>query len=133
MSHYARLITPIEVVGIESGARITIGNDTEIKRIKIDEHGRFVFEAMIAGVWASVATDADLPACTDKGSAHRARQVEATLRPGRPAGGGSRQERAIAFRPTAEQREWLTKHAKRHKLTLSALVRRGLVKLGMPR
>lgn len=140
MSHYARLVEPLTVSVASTGAKMALGIDTEIKRVRLVD-GVYHFDAryhmhtlaQVVEGWIEVSTEEDLPAFTDKGRAHRERDVQPTLKPGRPVGGGAPTERAIAFRPTTAQREWLMKRAKKSKTTLSGLVRDALHSLGMPR
>ena len=88
MSHWARLIKPLDAKTVITQELVTLGIDTPIKCVKLAD-GAYVFQAALivgrrSSGWVMFRTEADLPAFTDKGSAHRARQVSATLRPGRP-------------------------------------------------
>lgn len=137
MSHYAQIIKKLDVMHMSGNAALCLEVGTEIRSVKLED-GRYTFKCRLYGVphdgpWFEVYTDEDLPAFTDKGSAHRARQVHATLRRGRPLTGEEHVTKPIAFRPTLEQREWMQKHADKKSITISELVRLGLFKLGMPR
>lgn len=129
MSHYAQIVEPLPLM--ERAHVLPIG--TQVKNIELRD-GHYTFDGLLPthGGWERYATTEDLPAFTDRGRAHRERSVAATLKPGRPPGGGTTQERAIAFRPTTEQREWLQARAKKKRTTMSKLVRDALIALGMP-
>lgn len=138
MSHFARIVEALTVWTVATREEVTLAVDTEIKRVKVVEGGfRFEAHSLIGNgrdrVWLVLETDEDLPAFTDKGRAHRARQVHATLQPGRPLTGEEHVVRPIAFRPTSTQRKWIERRATRKQLTVSEYVRSCLEADGMPR
>lgn len=137
MSHYAQIVERLggfavhqDGTGPKLGHVLDVG--TEVKCVELVDGGYRCHARVGPNTWIAFETSEDLPAFTDKGRAHRERQVAATLRKGRPPGGGSHQERAIAFRPTTEQRAWLQASAEKKRTTMSKLVREALIKLGMP-
>lgn len=138
MSHYARLIKPLTAHTLATNERVDIGRDVPIKCVKLVD-GCYHFQAHVqlpllrTGSWLVLVTEEDLPSFTDKGSAHRARKVHATLAKGRPLTGEEHVVRAIAFRPTAPQREWIETMAARGDKTVSEWLRSRLIALGMPR
>lgn len=145
MSHYARTIKPLDAWTVATHEKVTLGVDTEIKCVKIVD-GEFRFEARVFlsnfverpdvrtrfGSWLVLATDEDLPAFTDKGSAHRARRVQATLQRGRPAG-GEEPVKPVAVRLSTVQRLFVERRATRKKTTVSEYIRTLLEADGMPR
>lgn len=137
MSHFTRIVEPLKAWVQATAEPVTLATDTEIKCVKIVDGSIFRFQASMdlgdVRAWVVLETEEDLPAFTDKGRAHRARHIHATLQPGRPLTGEEHVVRPIAFRPTAAQRAWLQRHADKRDVTLSELVRLGLTKLGMPR
>ncbi len=142
MSHHARLISRLQAVTVVTQERIILEVDTPIKCVELkgtenDLNGvEYVFEAaLIVGKrssgWVLFRTDEDLPAFTDTGSAHRARRVHATLKPGRPLTG--EENTPVAVRVSREQRSWIERRAARTKSSVSEYVRRLLEAQGMPR
>jgi hypothetical protein len=92
MSHYAKIITPIDGWILSMPARLAPG--TEIKHVTVNQGG-FSCSARLAiagtgdrkpkTMWYRFVTQADLPAFTDKGIAQRAAGSRSELRKGRPA------------------------------------------------
>ncbi len=146
MSHFARIVEQLEAWTVATNERVVVSVDTEIKKVRVVDGG-FQFEARMifqtpalreaghSGVsgWLVLGTPEDLPAFTDKGRAHRARQKHATLAPGRPLEGDEPTVKPVAFRPTAAQRAWVEHQAARKELTVSEYVREALHAKGMPR
>lgn len=137
MSHHARLITPLEAVTVVTSECVTLAIDTPIKCVTLAGDGSYLFEAaLVAGKrssgWVIFRTHADLPAFTDKGAAHRARQVHATLQPGRPVAGEEHVVKPVAVRVSRTQRAWVERRAARKASTVSEYIRALLEADGMP-
>ncbi len=136
MSHFARIVENMPSWVKATAELVTVGVDTEIKRVKIVDGSIYQFEAFLnlgdVRAWVLLETEEDLPAFTDKGRAHRARQKHATLAPGRPLEGEEHVVRPVAVRVSATQRQWVARKAARKHLTVSEYLRGLLEADGMP-
>lgn len=111
-----------------AACRVPVGS--EVKNIVLCD-GDYAFECRTAdvGAWMKLATNADLPAHTDRGSIQRAARRPATLRPGRPSFG---ELKPLGVKLSKLQRSWVNDKAKRENMKASEFVRRVLTEQGMP-
>ncbi len=152
MSHFARLVAQLEAWTAATGEKVTLGADIEIKCVQVVDGG-YRFEARVSlpfptngiavigvmkaqqgttSAWLLLETHEDLPAFTDKGRAHRARQIHATLKPGRPLTGEEHVVKPIAVRVSRTQRYWVERRSGRRDQTVSEYIRGLLEADGMP-
>lgn len=130
--HHARIVEPVPFIfdspAKYRGAKSSLPINTPIKRVKLSG-GVYTFEALFGREWHHVQTDADLPAFTDKGRAHRAEQSKraraSELRVGRPPKSNGPSTTTLTIRVTHEQKRQLGKGY--GPKVIAALVAAGLV------
>lgn len=134
MSHYARLIAPLKVVSCH-GVSYVLPVNTLVKLVKLED-GQFRFMAsMKPGElhegWLEWHTTEDLPAFTDKGSAHRDEYAK-RLSVGRPMRGESPMSERLVCKVSPVQQKWVLQTAAAHDTSVSEFVRKALISSGMP-
>ncbi len=71
MTHqFAKIVKRIQVRAVTSGAATWLPVGSEIKNVRLEDHGRYEFESRIDKTWVELWTEDDLPTYTDKGRAH---------------------------------------------------------------
>lgn len=127
---YAKLIKPL--LGVPAG--------TPVKDIRLGADGSYTFLAYLprdrlqeAKRWRQCRTDNDLPAFTDKGTAHREAHSRSVGARGRPRKSGKASSARVVLLLTDEQRDYLASIVSAPD-TVQDLVRQTLIAhIGMPK
>lgn len=136
MSHYARLITVLSIKRRDAYKLAVVSHNlpvgTEIKNVEVFNEG-YSFDARVGGGWVRCQTNEDLPAFTDKGSAHREEYAKSlSLRVGRPMRGESPMSERLVCKVSPVQQKWVLQTAAAHDTSVSEFVRKALISSGMP-
>lgn len=122
MSDYAKITTRLNCQTRDGGRAVLHG--VSIRNVRIDDDGRYGFEALIRGIWYVFSTLLDLPTFTDR--------EKSMLIVGRPPLHSKRMTYQLNLKLTADQFAHIERCASAVDERPAQFIRRVLIAYGMP-